>query len=258
SGRRKEGGESEPQRPNMSRHVYTSAVLLLLVVMMWCGSGGGAIAEVQESTVPKFQWEEIKGEGEGVTVESLSFPSLLKVGNDVFAVAEAQWKKDSETSGFTGIASQLLTPETADTPEEFSSDTLKKTQVLEEVTSTTKRVDVSRPTTAVKESDIYMLVGQYGSKDSQNSDAGGCELLLVKGSVSGEGTNNKIDWKDTESSPQRLFGAQLDSWTRLIGSGGSGVKMKDETLVFPVEGTKKLVGTEEDEKTFSLIIYSSD
>ncbi|EKG08255.1 trans-sialidase, putative, partial [Trypanosoma cruzi] len=35
--------------------------------------------------------------------------------------------------------------------------------------------------------------------------------------------------------------------------------MKDETLVFPVEGTKKKAdGTEEEEKTISLIIYSSD
>ncbi|EKG02310.1 trans-sialidase, putative, partial [Trypanosoma cruzi] len=34
--------------------------------------------------------------------------------------------------------------------------------------------------------------------------------------------------------------------------------MKDETLVFPVEGTKKPVGTEESGKTFSLIIYSKD
>ncbi|EKF98071.1 trans-sialidase, putative, partial [Trypanosoma cruzi] len=69
----------------------------------------------------------------------------------------------------------------------------------------------------------------------------------------------KIVWKDTENPPQRLFGTQLDSWTRLIGSGGSGVEMKDETLVFPVEGTKKKAdGTEEEEKTISLIIYSSD
>ncbi|KAF8304614.1 trans-sialidase, putative, partial [Trypanosoma cruzi] len=41
SGRRREGRESEPQRPNMSRHVFTSAVLFLLFVMMCCGSGGG-------------------------------------------------------------------------------------------------------------------------------------------------------------------------------------------------------------------------
>ncbi|KAF8306634.1 trans-sialidase, putative, partial [Trypanosoma cruzi] len=39
SGRRREGRESEPQRPNMSRHVFTSAVLLLLVAVMCCGSG---------------------------------------------------------------------------------------------------------------------------------------------------------------------------------------------------------------------------
>ncbi|PWV20410.1 putative trans-sialidase, Group V [Trypanosoma cruzi] len=151
---------------------------------------------------------------------------------------------------------------TADTPEELSSDALKKTQVLEEGApgGQKKEVDVSRPTTAVKGDDIYMLVGQHSSKDCQNSGAGGCELLLVKGSVSGEGTNNKkIDWKVTENPPQRLFGAQLDSWTRLIGSGGSGVKMKDETLVFPVEGTKKQAeGTEEGVKTVSLIIQSKD
>ncbi|KAF8277450.1 putative trans-sialidase, Group V [Trypanosoma cruzi] len=247
--RRREGGESEPQRPNMSRRVFTSAVLLLLVAMMCCGTGGAA-GVAEQSDEAKFKWRAVT---DGETVESLGVPGLLKVGNDVFAVAEAQLK-DGETSVFTGIASQLLTKTADKKPEEVLKNA-KDTQFLEEVGSgKATKVDVSRPTAAVKGSDIYMLVGQYGSKDSQKSDAGGCELLLVKGSVSGEGTNNKIDWKDTESSPQRLFGAQLDSWTRLIGSGGSGVKMKDGTLVFPVEGTKK----EKDGKTVSLIIYSSD
>ncbi|RNF09825.1 trans-sialidase [Trypanosoma cruzi] len=36
-GRRREGGESEPQRLNMSRHLFCSAVLLLLFVLMCCG-----------------------------------------------------------------------------------------------------------------------------------------------------------------------------------------------------------------------------
>ncbi|EKF30884.1 trans-sialidase, putative [Trypanosoma cruzi marinkellei] len=44
SGRRREGSESEPQRPNMSRHVFTSAVLLLLVVWM-CGAAGSVQAQ---------------------------------------------------------------------------------------------------------------------------------------------------------------------------------------------------------------------
>ncbi|RNC37815.1 trans-sialidase, partial [Trypanosoma cruzi] len=45
---------------------------------------------------------------------------------------------------------------------------------------------------------------------------------------------------------------------RLVGSGGSGVQMEDGTLVFPLEGTKKLNGAAEDGKTttVSLIIHS--
>ncbi|KAF5216241.1 hypothetical protein ECC02_010999 [Trypanosoma cruzi] len=256
SGRRREGRESEPQRPNMSRHLFYSAMLLPLFVMMCCGSGGTA-GVAGQSDDPQFEW---KGITEGVTVESLGAPSLLKVGSDVFAVAEAQCKKNGDVS-FTGVASQPLTTQTAKTPEELFSDALKKTQVLEEGASKDQKkgVDVSRPTTVVKGNDIYMLAGQYSSAAVGASGATQLGLLLVKGSVNSEDANNKkIDWKVTESSPQKLFEKQLDSWTRLIGSGGSGVKMKDDTLVFPVEGTKKADGTEVDVKTVSLIIHSSD
>ncbi|PBJ69790.1 trans-sialidase [Trypanosoma cruzi cruzi] len=257
SGRRREGRESEPQRPNMSRHLFCSALLLLILVMMWCDAGGAAEGPVQPSK-KKFKWKDVKND-EGVTVGSLGVPGLLKVGSDVFVVAEAQCREGGGNS-FTGIASQIITPQTADTPEEVLKKPKDETQVLEKegTSKEHKKVDVSRPTTAVEGSDIYMLVGQYDSKVCPNSGAGGCELLLVKGSVSGgEGTNNKIEWKDTEGSPQ-VVDAQSDSWTKLIGSGGSGVKMHDETLLFPVEGTKKVDGTEGDVKTVSLVIYSSD
>ncbi|KAF8287805.1 trans-sialidase, putative, partial [Trypanosoma cruzi] len=39
SGRRREGRESERQRPNMSRREFASAVLFLLIVMSCCGFG---------------------------------------------------------------------------------------------------------------------------------------------------------------------------------------------------------------------------
>ncbi|KAF8278519.1 putative trans-sialidase, Group V [Trypanosoma cruzi] len=257
SGRRREGGESEPQRSNMSRHVLTSAVLLLLVVMAFGGSDAAEVVEEPPSD-PQFKWRGIT-EGDGVmTVDSLGAPSLLKLGSDVFAVAEAQCKNGDVS--FTGISSQTLTTQISKTPEEVLKKPKDEIHVLEKGASKDpkKKVDVSRPTTVVKGNDIYMLVGQCGSKDSQNSGAGGCGLLLVKGSVSVEDTSNKkIVWKDTESPPQRLFGTQLDSWTRLIGSGGSGVKMKDETLVFPVEGTKKKNEAAEEGETVSLIISSS-
>ncbi|RNE98022.1 putative trans-sialidase, partial [Trypanosoma cruzi] len=115
-------------------------------------------------------------------------------------------------------------------------------------------------TTVVKESNIYMLVGKYSRNAGQESGAGDWGLLLVKGTASGEESNKQIGWKDTNAVPTKPFGEQLSSLKRLIGGGGSGVKMKDGTLVFPLEGTKKKDKTEEDGKTttVSLILYSSD
>ncbi|ESS61736.1 trans-sialidase [Trypanosoma cruzi Dm28c] len=196
SGRRREGRESEPRRPNMSRRVFTFAVLLLVLVMMCCGSGAAQVVVEEPSSDPQFEWKDIK-DGDGVTVDSLGAPSLLKVGNDVFAVAEVQCKKKDDVS-FTGIASQPLTKKTAKTPEEVLEKPKDGTQVLEENASKDqkKKVDVSRPTTAVKGNDIYMLVGQYGSKvassgEDDASDAAQLGLLLVKGSVNSEVANKK-------------------------------------------------------------------
>ncbi|KAF8304739.1 putative trans-sialidase, Group V [Trypanosoma cruzi] len=278
SGRRREGRESERQRPNMSRRVFTSAVLLLLV-MMCCGIGGGtAVVDVVEepSSFPKFEWKDITEDGD-VTVDSLGVPGLLKVGSDVFAVAEAQCNKNGK-SVFTGIASKLLTLTDEPSKEEFDA-TQVKTQVLVECSSddvkagcrvavegsgspNEKIVDVSRPTAVVNGSDIYMLVGKYCREDAADTCKATSEkfksgILLVKGTISESGNNNKIHWKETDGVPCTL-GEQQKTLTGLIGGGGSGVKMKDDTILFPVEGTKKEDGAEEDEKTVSLIIYSSD
>ncbi|RNE97746.1 trans-sialidase [Trypanosoma cruzi] len=160
SGRRREGRESEPQRPNMSRRVFTSAVLLL-VVMMCCGTGGTAQAaqpasRQESSPSPSFVWRD-KNDKEAVS--SLRVPSLVEVNGKVFAVAEAQCK-NGETSVFTGVASQLLTMEKGKEPKELL-EVAGDTQVLEEGGSPEgKRVDVSRPTTVVERSNIYMLVGK--------------------------------------------------------------------------------------------------
>ncbi|KAF8307412.1 putative trans-sialidase, Group V [Trypanosoma cruzi] len=262
SGRRREGGESESQRPNMSRRVFTSvALLLLLVVMMCCGTGGATAdvgaAQAQKSSPEKsFHWRDKK---EGEAVSSLRVPSLVEVGSDVFAVAEAQLK-DEKTHFFTGIASQLLTKTADNQREEVLKDAREKTQILEEGGSTEeeKKVDVSRPTAVVDESDIYMLVGKQSHEAAANSQAETenikSGILLVKGKVS-EGDKKKIDWKETDGVPCTL-GDQHASLTQLIGGGGSGVKMNDGTLVLPVEGTKK-DGAGRDVKTVSLIIYSS-
>ncbi|KAF8291715.1 putative trans-sialidase, Group VI [Trypanosoma cruzi] len=260
SGRRREGGESEPPRPNMSRRVFDSAVLLLLVVvMMCCSTCGAAQGDEEPSSDPKFQWRGIS-EG-GVTVESLGAPGLLKVGSDVFVVAEAQCKKKDENNVFTGVAFRLVSMDKGNEPEEVLKDVKEKTQVLEEGGSTEgkKRVDVSRPTVVVKESNIYMIVGKHSYEAAANCQAETDKIksgiFLVKGEV-GEGGNKQILWKETGGLPCTL-GYQQNSLKRLIGGGGSGVKMEDGTIVFPVEGTKK-DGREDDGKTVSLLLYSSD
>ncbi|KAF8306225.1 putative trans-sialidase, Group V [Trypanosoma cruzi] len=262
SGRRREGGESEPQRPNMSRRVFYSAVLLL-VVMMCCGTGGAAQAPEQQSK-KKFEWKDIKDEvGGGVTVESLGAPGLLKVGSDVFAVAEAQCKKSGESNGFTGIASQLLmeaVEKKDNTPVEIMNDANTKTQFLEESISadSKKKVDVSRPTTVMKGNDIYMLAGKHSPTDATGQEDGGADdggLLLVKGEVSADesGSGKRIKWKDNEG--VRVFCWRTQPWYGLTGGGGSGVHTHDGTLVFPVEGTKEGDAVK-DKKTVSLLIYT--
>ncbi|RNF00271.1 trans-sialidase [Trypanosoma cruzi] len=246
----------------MSRHLFYFAVPLLIVVMM-CGNAGGVSAEEQASE-RNYKWKDIKND-DGVTVESLVAPGLLKVGSDVFAVAEAQCKKNSGgNSGFTGIASQLLTEKKDNTPVEVLKDP-KETQFLEDGSADPKKkVDVSRPTTILKGNDIYMIAGSYSPTAATGKEDGGAEdggLLLVKGEVSEEsGSGKRIKWSDANAVPRASFG-KLDSWTELIGGGGSGVKMHDDTLAFPVEGTRKKTtnqgDVQNDEKTVSLILYSS-
>ncbi|EAN94869.1 putative trans-sialidase, Group V [Trypanosoma cruzi] len=277
SGRRREGGESEPQRPNMSRRAFTSAMLLLLVVMMCCDTGGatatnnGTSRKAVLGSLPKtyFFWRD-KNEGE--TVSSLRVPVLVEMNDDVFAVAEAQCTEASN-SGFAGIASELL--EWTDKESKELDTTKLRTQVLEkfqveqgkfpslEVTQNAAasqnrtKVRVSRPTTVVNGSVIYMFAGTYSFEvtEAAGSTAAAAKwgLLVAVGNVSNDGSSGKkkIYWKDASVIPWTEFENQHESLTGLIGGGGSGVQMKDGTFVFPMEGTK-------DGKAVSLIIYSSD
>ncbi|KAF8279438.1 putative trans-sialidase, Group V [Trypanosoma cruzi] len=273
SGRRRKGSESERQRSNMSRHVFTSAVLLLLFVMIICCDSGSAQTEVQRSSDPTscrvsspeefFVWRDKK---DGETVSSLRVPSLVEVNGGLFAVAEAQCT-GKNNCGFTGIASELLTL-TDEKPKELDTSNLK-TQVLGNCSSgeqcpfqtavlpgtqSVKKVHVSRPTTVVNGNDIYMLAGNYSwAYEAKEDSVFQWGPLLVKGNVNKEeGSGNRIQWKDTYDLPWISSSRERKFLTGLIGGGGSGIKIKGDTFLFPVEGTK------EDGKAVSLIMYSSD
>ncbi|KAF8288082.1 putative trans-sialidase, Group V [Trypanosoma cruzi] len=277
-GRRREGGGSEPQRPNISRHHFYSALLLLFLVVC-CGTEGAASSEVTApgsgNAKTYFVWRDVK-DGEE-KVGSLLVPSLVELDGDVFAVAEAHCTKEGEEGDFTGIASELLTWAGEQAKELVTTEL--KTQVLDEcsddkkgvcsianqaVSQKVKNVHVGRPTTVVEGSDIYMLVGNYSwtlkAGDQDITDEWG--LMLVKGNVSKkeDEKSKRILWNDNYIIPWSYKGNQ-GSLKRLVGSGGSGIKMNDGTLVFPLEGTKKAKkedGTVEDGRTVSLVIYSKD
>ncbi|RNC45492.1 trans-sialidase [Trypanosoma cruzi] len=243
--------------------------------MFCCGTSGAAAAgEASSPECSKGKHYVWRGKKDEETVSSLRVPSLLKAGSDVFAVAEAHCK-DGTNKDFTGIASELLKWTDEQASKELDTTELK-TQVLEECpseqgecscriadqagTKSGTRIHVSKPTTVVQGSDIYMLVGNYSFEGASDDQAGGWGLMLVKGNVSNkEGENNRIYWSDTYAIPWSYKVKQHESLMRLIGSGGSGVQMEDGTLVFPLEGTKKVKkddGAEEDGKTVSLIIHS--
>ncbi|PBJ76071.1 trans-sialidase [Trypanosoma cruzi cruzi] len=279
SGRRREGRESERQRPNMSRRVFTSAVLLLLVVMM-CDTGGAVKADEptsgQGSSLDKhIVWRDKK---EDEAVDSLRFPSLVEMNGDVFAVAEAELKKNENLiKYFTGIASGLLEL-SEEKPKELATANVK-TKTLEKCSSEGGRcpsqsmnragsqsfhsVDVSRPTTVVKGNDIYMLAGTYIRENvavcQGEADAASWGLLLVKGNVSKE-KGKEIVWEDIDDLPCTSIVKLHESLIGLTGSGGSGIKMNDGTLVFPLEAMKKEKDDAEKNgknKNVSLIIHNS-
>ncbi|PBJ79611.1 trans-sialidase [Trypanosoma cruzi cruzi] len=252
SGRRREGGESEPQRPNMSRRVVTSAVMLLFVVMMCCGSGGAAAAaegnvrdKVDALMGIKWEeldmWEEITNAGD--KYGSLLSPSLVEVQGHVFAIAEAHCKDggDCRDVSFTGIASKYLDLSDGGSTEIpaanagiFGIDLLKKGS---EVINT--RNGITRPTTLVLGDSVYMLVGNYrrraaGTQVAKIQGTNERGLVLVKGTVADEGGKKKIRWNETHLvNPQGK--GYFHSLTELIGGGGSGAVMRDGALVFPMQ-----------------------
>ncbi|RNE99966.1 trans-sialidase [Trypanosoma cruzi] len=97
----------------MSRRLFTSAaLLLLLVVLMCCGIGGAATAERGNGkkavdALLGIKWDKLDNREDvsnaGGKITSLRVPGLVKVGDDVFAVAEAQCGERMEPAAVLGF-----------------------------------------------------------------------------------------------------------------------------------------------------------
>ncbi|KAF8299799.1 putative trans-sialidase, Group VIII [Trypanosoma cruzi] len=245
SGRRREGRESERQRSNMFRRVFTSAVLLLFFVMWVCCGSGGAHAEQAGVAVDPFKgttpisfanWREFNEDGGKIT--SLRVPGLVKVGDDVFAVAEAQCGEKDGAGSCAGIVSKHLDIK-GDSMDILTSDiSLFCMQLVDTAANNFRTTEVLRPTTVVIEDSVYMLVGKYRHTEKQVEHTNERGLLLVKGTLTEENGKKKIRWNETHvMNPQGK--RESVSLTELIGGGGSGAVMREGALVFPMQAKDK-------------------
>ncbi|RNE96532.1 trans-sialidase, partial [Trypanosoma rangeli] len=231
----------------MPRHLFFYyAVLICVLSICSCSSGAatddqkGAVGPLKGTTsIDGAKWEEMQCVEGSVT--SLRVPSLVEVDGDVFAVAEAQYKKkgSEEAVSVAGIASVLLKEGEAG-PTEISTvgTSFLHMQLLKGSDAAEKATEIMQPTTIVVGNDVYMLLGNYSrtTPKAEASGKDGWKLLLVKGTVSRTSNEEKkIQWGETHAVQleSRIHG----SLTRLVGGGGSGVVLQDGSLVFPMQAT---------------------
>ncbi|RNC61195.1 trans-sialidase-like protein, partial [Trypanosoma cruzi] len=279
--RRREGGESEPQRPNMSRRVFTSAVLLLLVVMMCCATCGATPAKENDGnsdlkSVQELQWVDlfvpqtppVQLEGEdtsGTKWDSFFAPSLVSAGGVIAAFAEGHINAKYQDGQRIGFFSSDVVAEYIDSAwewptlvEKVKKDTWKPQTVLGTTDGTDNRVGILlNPTTTMKGNKVFLLVGSTALSPVNGSwKEGSLELKLVVGEVrkpTDSEPSEWIKWGDPKPLPKLISSAShKGEWTESIASGGSGVLMEDGTLVF------SLMAESGNDGVYSMIIYSTD
>ncbi|EKF29728.1 trans-sialidase, putative [Trypanosoma cruzi marinkellei] len=250
SGGRREGRESERQRPNMSRRVFTSAVLLLLFVVIWmcCGICGAAAVDInfgkhtdpfKGTTLISSKWEEVKVTGRAIV--SLHPSSLVKVNGDVFVIGEAQCK-EGDGNGRAGIASKHLKGIGATGTDILTTNLnifCAQLPVEKATNGALTPKEVIRPTTLVVDNGIYVLFGKYSTAakppTAVQNDAG---LFLAKGIVVEVGDEKKIKWNETHAVNIPLDGT-IESLREVASGGGLGALLQDGTLAFPIQATDK-------------------
>ncbi|RNC36287.1 trans-sialidase-like protein [Trypanosoma cruzi] len=276
SGRRREGGESEPQRPNMSRHVFTSAVLLL-VVMMYCSagasnavtsnSGNAQLPQGVDLFVPQTTQVVPKGGTSQETMrDSFVSPSLVSAGGVIAAFAEGRvytvnaGRQNEKTSSDVVAGYIDSSWDWSTLVGKVNGSTWKANTVLSTTDGADNRVNFFyNPTTTTKGNKVFLLAGSfYEHKQIGNRTYSGfkTQLELVVGDLREPTSSNpteSIKWGQIRSLlNESAIAAHKGNLTRFLAAGGSGVLMEDGTLVFPVMAKSGNGGY------CSMIIYSKD
>ncbi|KAF5223791.1 hypothetical protein ECC02_003246 [Trypanosoma cruzi] len=275
SGRR-EGRESEQQRPNMSRRVFNSTVLLLLVVMwIYCNIGGAAaVVEGKSGDAPLPQWVDIfvpnktqvpskEGSETGVK-EAFAAPSLVSAGGVMAAFAEGLFVYIVHGHDLFGIKPYEIVAGYIKAAEkwpsivaEVNAGTWRAHTVLGSRNSDDRLCYLHGPTAVARGSKVFLLVGSDNTRYDNVDNAwvkDGWDIQLVEGvaTQSKDGAQSTmISWAEPKSLLKQIPQHTQDQLRDFVTAGGSGIVMQNDTLVFP------LVANGEN-YPFSSITYSTD
>ncbi|RNE95567.1 group II trans-sialidase superfamily [Trypanosoma conorhini] len=252
----------------MPRHLFSAAVLLLLVVLICCGYGTvhAEDEKPKEAQLPQSvelfapNKTQVETQGRGLTREFFASPSLASAGGVLAAFAEGHINYTDPNSPLVGCTFSDVVAGYFDAAESWASlvaavdaGKWKAYSVL----ARTKQVGhvgyAFFPTTVAKDNKVFLLVGSYDLiydfLKSKRIKSDWNFALLV-----GEPTQGKqIQWGQPQQLlPQIAQSAQAKQMDEFSGAGGSGVATASGALVFPVvaiKGGSSLVST---------IIYSTD
>ncbi|RNC45046.1 trans-sialidase-like protein [Trypanosoma cruzi] len=262
----------------MSRHLFYSAVLLLLFVMwMCCGPCEAAAVSTGEDSVNarlprRFdlfvpQTTVLLPRGGGNSEKkwsSFASPSLVSAGGVIAAFAEgypSSKKSANASSEYSSDAVAWYIDSAWDWSTlvaEVKKSTWQAHTVLGKAEEKGSLDVVLRPTTTMKENKVFLLAGSSVSSNvSESWSHGGLKLKLVVGDVTKPSADSEqsgwIKWGKAQSPLNETSEAvQERKLTGFVASGGAGVLMEDGTLVF------SLMAKSEEEDVYSMIIYSKD
>ncbi|EAN83279.1 trans-sialidase, putative, partial [Trypanosoma cruzi] len=281
-GRRREGRESEPKRPNMSRHLFNFVILLLLVTTMCCATCRATPAKENDGNsdlrgVQELQWVDLfvpqttqvlpkKGTGSSGR-DSFVSPSLVSAGGVIAAFAEGRMMAEYGTNDVpikhfsSDVVAEYIDSawEWPTLVEKVGKGTRSAHTVLGKAEGKESLDVVHHPTTTMKGNKVFLLVGSTALSPVNGSwKEGSLELKVVVGEVTKPSADSEpsewIKWGEVQSPVQRTtLAAQGRKLTEFIASGGSGVLMEDGTIVFSL-----MAMNEKNDGVYSMIIYSKD
>ncbi|RNE96658.1 group II trans-sialidase superfamily [Trypanosoma rangeli] len=256
----------------MCRHLFSSAVLLLFVLLICCGSpavhaeGNAPAAAQVPKTVDLFVPNRtiVERGGGRRTRDSFASPSLASAGGVLIAFAEGHidhtnsLQQRSDWLTFADIVAGYI--KSAESWSSLVAEVNASTWEAHGVLDRTNIVDhvgiASLPTTIAKDNKVFLLVGSYDwiKKPEGHWEAGKWDLELVVGEARQpkETQDKVIQWGQRISLLSQIEPSATRRGVKdFIGAGGSGVVMKDGRLVFPLVARRG-------EDFVSMIIYSAD